>query len=192
LVWKRKSQVLGLVVAIAAYALSSVVASTVRAQSAGEYELKAVFLYNFAKFVEWPTSASAGTHDIVLGIIGTDPFGEILDQTISGKTVNGRWLVIRRFRRAEDAKDCQIVFISSSEKKRLDSILESLQGAHVLTVGETPGFAQQGGIINFVLEDNRIHFEINVEAADRANLKISSKLLSLAKIVKTNEPRKKG
>jgi hypothetical protein len=160
-----------------------------RAQSASEYQVKAVFLYNFAKFVDWPPDPSTDGHSpIVLGIIGEDPFGDLLEKTVQGKTVNGRGLVVRRPRRESEARACQIIFVSSSEKKRLRPLLDSLKGASVLTVGESDGFAQLGGIINFTLEDNKVHFEVNVAAADRAGLKISSKLLSLAKIVRDSRP----
>jgi hypothetical protein len=156
-----------------------------QAEPLSEYRVKAVFLYNFAKFVEWTPARSTATHEpIILGVVGDDPFGEVLEQTIKGKTVNGRELVVKRFPHPSEARACQVLFISSSEKKRLRSIFESLRGASVLTVGETEGFAQLGGIVNFVLEDNRVHFEVNVDAAERAKLKISSKLLSLARIVK--------
>ncbi len=159
------------------------------AQSMTEYQVKAAFLYNFAKFVEWPSDAPGDDHNsIVLGIVGEDSFRDLLEHTVQGKTVNGRRLVVRRPKNASDARACQIVFIGASEKKRLRPLLDSLKGAGVLTVGESEGFAQLGGIINFTLEDNRVHFEINVDAADRAGLKISSKLLSLAKIVRDGRP----
>jgi len=159
--------------------------SPARGQSASEYHVKALFLYNFAKFVDWPADASGGPQDgIALCVVGDDPFGSVLDETLKGKTINGQEMVVKRFRRAQDARACQIVFIASSEKNHLRLILESLKGARVLTVGETEGFAQFGGVINFTLEENRVRFEVNVDAADRAGLKISSKLLSLARIVK--------
>ncbi len=166
-------------------AASHTLAPWAQAQGPSEYQVKAVFLLNFAKFVEWPNNSPGDAHDPAsLCIVGDDPFGAILNQTVRGKAVNGHELAVKRFKRGEDARGCQIVFISSSETKRLHGILESLKGTSVLTVGETEGFAQRGGIINFVLEDNRVHFEVNVEAAERAGLRISSKLLSLAKIVK--------
>jgi len=163
---------------------SSALASSLRAQSATEYQVKAVFLYNFAKFVEWPSDPGGSSGPISICVLGDDPFDGILDQAIKGKTVNGRELVIKRFKQVGEAAACQIVFISSSNKKVLRPILESLIRAGALTVGETEGFAQLGGVINLTLEDNRVHFEINVDAAQRARLKISSKLLSLAKIVR--------
>lgn len=156
-----------------------------RAQSPSEYQVKAVFLYNFAKFIEWPPEAPPEAHDpIIIGIVGKDPFGVLLEQIVNGKTVDRRSLAVKRFKRGDDLRGCHILFISSSEKEHLRAILDSLKGASVLTVGETEGFARRGGVINFVLEDNKVHFEINVDAAARARVKISSKLLSLARVLR--------
>ncbi len=178
---------------LACLLVSSLLGPHARAQSPGEYQVKAVFLYNFAKFVEWPADSSANSHaPIVFGIVGEDPFGNLLEQTIKGKTVNGHELAVKRLKHAQEARGCQIVFIGSSERRRLKPILDELKGASVLTVGETEGFARLGGIINFTLEDNRVHFEVNVDAAERARLKISSRLLSLAKIVRDEGHARKG
>ena len=155
----------------------------VAAQTANEYQVKAAFLYNFAKFIEWPTEAFSNGH-LVVGLIGDDPFGSALDQTINGKSINGRQLIIRRFKWGQNLRDCHILFIASSERKRLPQILESLRGARVLTVGELDKFCQQGGLINFILEENKVRFEINLDVAEQAGLKISSKLLALARSVK--------
>jgi hypothetical protein len=149
-----------------------------------EHQIKAAFLYNFARFIDWPASAFADdSTKMVVGILGEDPFGEDLDQTIQGKKVGGRGLAIKRFRRLEELEPIQILFISSSEKKHLTHILEALQGMSVLTVSEVDGFAQRGVVINFFLENRKIRFEINVDAAKRAGLRISSKLLRLARVV---------
>ena len=156
-----------------------------RAQSPGEYEVKAVFLYNFAKFVEWPPNfPSEGNDPFVIGILGQDPFGAAVEQALLRKTINGRPLAIKRVKHAQDTRGCQILFISASESKRLKAHLAQLKGDPVLTVGDTENFAQEGGVIAFTLEDNRVRFEINVDAAQRAGLRISSRLLSLAKIVR--------
>jgi hypothetical protein len=163
---------------------SSAPHSGVRAQSPSPYQVKAVFLSTFAKFVEWPSDPGSNTGPISICVLGDDPFEGALDEAIKGKTINGRELVARRYKRAEETTGCQIVFISVSEKNRLRAILDSLRRESALTVGETEGFAKLGGMINFTLEENRVHFEINVDAADHARLKISSKLLNLAKIVR--------
>ena len=154
-----------------------------------EYQVKAAFLYNFARFVEWPSNAFPDAQaPILLGVVGEDPFGGALEQVIKGKTVNGRELVLKRLTRQQDLKGFHMLFVSSSEARHLSQILESLKGKCVLTIGETEGFAQTGGVINFTLEENKVHFEINVDTAERAHLKISSKLLALAKVLKDEHP----
>jgi len=161
---------------------SGALSGTVQAQSSSEYQVKAAFLYNFARFVDWPAEAFAGSSGkLVIGVIGDDPFGGALDQAINGKMINGRPLVVLRLRWGQDLRSCHILFISSSEQKRLPQIIQSLRGASVLTVGDMWQFNQQGGIINLILEANKVRFEINSRGADQARLKISSKLLSLAK-----------
>lgn len=149
-----------------------------------EYEVKAAFLFNFAQYVDWPSSAflSDGA-PIVIGIVGKDSFGSIVEQTVKGKSVKGRSFVVRRLTWGQAVKDCHILFISGSEKDKSEQINDLLKGEPVLTVGEISGFAKKGGIVNFVVENNKVRFEINPEAAKRAKLSISSRLLSLAKIV---------
>ena len=146
-----------------------------------EYQLKAAFLLNFTKFVEWPPAAFAEAKSpIVLGILGENPFGDALERTIRDKTINNRPLEIKPFRSSAEATNCHILFISTSEKARLPEILAALRGASVLTVGETDRFTETGGMINFVRQGNKIRFQINEVAAKSVGLKISSKLLSLA------------
>jgi hypothetical protein len=146
-----------------------------------EYQLKSAFLFNFAKFVEWPPEAFAkGRSPIVIGILGENPFGGDLERTIRNKTISNRSLAVKEIRSLAEATNCHILFISTSEKQRLPEIIQGLRGASVLTVGETERFTEAGGMINFVLEGNKIRFRINDEAAKSAGLKISSKLLSLA------------
>ena len=154
-----------------------------RAQEAqpSEYQIKAAYLFNFAKFVEWPPRAfTEATSPIVIGILGETRLNADLERTIRDKTVNNRPLAIKECRSPADATNCHILFISTSEKKRLPEILEGLRGASVLTVGETDRFTETGGMINFVQESNKIRFQINDGAARSVGLKISSKLLSLA------------
>ncbi|MGA3017638.1 MAG: YfiR family protein [Bryobacteraceae bacterium] len=153
----------------------------VAAQVFKEYEVKAAILYKFAGFVEWP-AAPAGA-PLCIGVLGHDPFGPALDQAIQGKSINGRPFVIQRFKTGQETGNCQIVFVSSSEKKVLRGILDRLRREPILTVGDTPGFCEDGGIVNLELADNRVHFQINPEAAELARLVVSSKLLSLAGIV---------
>lgn len=152
------------------------------AQTANEYEVKAAFLYKFASFVEWPPESANAP--LCIAVVGQDPFGAALDQVVKGKSINGRGFLIKRFKSGQDATGCHIVFISASEKSRVRSILDRLRGIGILTVSDIPGFCQGGGMIDFELLDRKVHFEINLEAAGRARLKLSSKLLSVAKIVR--------
>ncbi len=165
------------------------VALEARAQSSTskEYQIKAAFLFNFVQFVEWPAAAFPDANaPIAIGILGDDPFGTVLDQTVHGETIRNRKLVIQRSRRVQDLKDCHLVFISTSEKGRLAEILASLQTATALTVSETESFARHGGVINLYLEGNKVRFEINPGAAQRQGLRISSQLLKLGKVIGTD------
>lgn len=150
-----------------------------------EYQLKAAFLFNFAKFVEWPPETFADQRSpIVIGILGDNPFRDesrdLLEETVRNKVINERPVVVKVVQAPAAATNCHILFISTSEKERLPEILAGLRGASVLTVGETERFTESGGMINFVLEGNKIRFQINDAAARSARLTVSSKLLSLA------------
>jgi hypothetical protein len=146
-----------------------------------EYQIKAAFLFNFAKFVQWPPGAFAdATSPIVIGVLGENPFHEDLARTIRNKAVDDRPLLVKELRSPTEARKCHILFISASEKKRLPKILKGLKGASVLTVSEMDHFTENGGMINFVLKGTKIRFQINHEEATQAGLKISSKLMSLA------------
>jgi hypothetical protein len=156
------------------------------AQTIDEYQVKAAFLYNFAKFVEWPAQTFKTDKDPVrICVLGQDPFGSSLGDAVGGKTVLGRPFVLSNISSADQVTDCQILFISSSERKRLKAIFAELRTTGVLTVGETDGFATQGGIVNFKLLDGRVCLEINIEASAQAKLRINSSVLSLAHIVRT-------
>jgi len=165
----------------------------VRAEPADtEHQVKAAFLFNFAQFIEWPPSAFTNTNaPICIGILGADPFGESLDATVRDETIHGRTLVVRSSRKIEDLKDCQMIFISRSEKKNLDEIFAALKGKPVLTVGETEGFAERGGGINFYRDGNKVRFEINPAVTRQNGLRVSSELLSLGKIVTSETKGKK-
>jgi hypothetical protein len=146
-----------------------------------EYQIKAAFLFNFAKFVDWPPEAFPGTNSpIVIGVLGKNVFGNDLENTIRDKTVNNRRFQFVEVASAAQAVHCHILFISSSEKDNLRKILDSLHHASVLTVSETDEFIKAGGMINFMIENSKIRFQINDAAAKHAGLRISSKLLSLA------------
>ncbi|HEX4004261.1 MAG TPA: YfiR family protein [Candidatus Acidoferrales bacterium] len=149
-----------------------------------EYQLKAAFVYNFAKFVDWPPKTYSNPQSpFAICILGDDPFGSLIDDALQGKTVADHPVVIRREKDATAARHCQIVFVSASEKHRLPEILEALKGANILIVGDFDGFAARGGTIELTLQDSRVRFAINPTAADDAGLRISSKLLALATIV---------
>ena len=170
------------------WALSAMVllagAAHAESPTAGEYQVKAAFLYNFAKFVEWPPSTFPdASAPLRICVFGPDPFGQELRTITNEKTVKGRRLQVDQVVDMQLARTCQILFIAASEKSQLKRIFEDLRGTFVLTVGDTKGFADCGGVINFVLENNRVQFEVNRKAAEQAGLKISSKLLSVAKLV---------
>jgi hypothetical protein len=154
-------------------------------QPLDEYQVKAAFIYNFAKFIEWPSQAFHGPSEpIAICVIGQDPFGGALQETVKGKEAAGRALLVRNISDVRGPGSCQVLFVSSSERKHLSSILAGARRCGLLTVGESDGFATSGGIINFRLEGGRVRFEINVVAAQQNELRISSKLLSLAESVK--------
>ena len=163
--------------------------------SAGEYELKAAMLYNLARFVEWPASAYADAQaPTVLCILGRDPFGNALAALASNAPGGSRPVQVRRVQGSKEIRGCHVVYISSSERKGIAQILSTLKGASVLTVGEMAQFAARGGMIQFSLEEKQVRFEVNLEAASEADLKISSRLLVLARIVKeqNRNPSKEG
>lgn len=163
-------------------------AAPVRAQPT-EYQVKAVFLFNFSQFVDWPPPAfSHQQAPLGICVLGSDPFGTGLDEIVRGESVNGRPLSVRRYGRVEDVADaCHILFIGRSERERSAQILASLQGRSILTVGDFEGFARAGGVIRFVTVGNKIRLHVNLEAAKAANLTISSKLLRPAYIVGPGE-----
>jgi hypothetical protein len=165
--------------------LASTVLNAAEIFSPTEYQVKAAFLYHFVRFVEWPSKAFQGPRaPLVLCILGDDPFGPDLEDAISGKTIGERSLFAKRIRRIQDTGACHVVFVSSSERERLGQVMAYLRHLSILTVGETDRFLQLGGMINFILEEGKVRFEINVDAGERSNLKLSSKLLKVARIVR--------
>jgi hypothetical protein len=158
-----------------------------------EYIIKAGFIYNFANLVQWPSiSFSEANSPIVIAILGEDRFGTTLDRMLQGKKSDGHPFVIKRFRSVSELvksvanpRECQILYVGSSALPQSSEAIRVVKGLPILTIGEIPGFATSGGIINLVLEDNRIRFEVNVQAAKDADLNISSRLLALARIVQS-------
>lgn len=153
--------------------------------TAPEYHVKAAFIYKFATYIRWPAGATPdGNVPFVIGILGDDPFGLILDEVVRGQNVQGRPISIRRLARPDDARACDLVFISSSERRELTGILAAFRGTTVLTVSDIDRFAELGGMIHLLKTgDNHIRFAINKNAIDRAGLKAPSQLLRLARIV---------
>jgi YfiR/HmsC-like len=155
-----------------------------QAVRASASEVQAVFLFHFAQFVDWPPEAFADPQaPVVIGILGKDPFGTFLNQTVQGEAVRGRPFRIDRYRRVDEIKDCHILFISRSEAKRLDEILAVLKDRPILTVTNGDELDRHGGIIRFILEESKIRLSIDLEAAQAARLTFSSKLLRSAEIV---------
>ena len=163
-------------------------ASAVRAaqDNPSEYQLKAAFVYNFAKFVDWPPNTFPESQSAFsICILGSDPFGSAIDDALRDKTIANHPVIVRRMKEETEARHCQILFVSGSERSHLRDILGSLKGASVLVVGDAEGFAAAGGAIELTLQDNHVRFLINPGAADQAGLRISSKLLALATIVRS-------
>jgi hypothetical protein len=178
-------------VAIVAVLLALAAAAPGRAQAPPvptEYQVKAIFLFNFSQFVDWPPAAFADDRSpLVIGVLGSDPFGTTLDEIVRGETVNGRPLAVRRYEAVEQIEACHILFIGRSQDRQLDAVLAALKERNVLTVGDFAGFARRGGIIRFVTVGNKIRLRVNLAAAQDAKLTISSKLLRPAQIVAPGE-----
>jgi YfiR/HmsC-like len=177
----RRASLWLLIAGLALLSSRPTAAQTVRASAA---DVQAVFLFNFAQFVEWPPQAFADLQSpLVIGILGKDPFGSTLEKTVSGESIRGRSFRVDHYRRVDEVKDCQILFISRSESKRLESILAELKDRPILTVTNSDDADRIGGIIRFVLDESKIRLSIDLEAAQAARLTFSSKLLRSAAIV---------
>jgi YfiR/HmsC-like len=183
---RRYSRAAVLVFAVAFLSLRSSPATEPRNKVARENDLKAVFLFNFTQFVEWPAAAfSDPTEPFVIGVLGEDPFGKSLDDIVADETVKNRKIVIQRYHNVREITNCHILFISQSESARLGHIIESLNGKNILTVGETDGFSEAGGAIRFLVVQNKLHLRINLDSVHAAQLTISSKLLRQAEIIES-------
>jgi hypothetical protein len=162
-------------------------AVALRSEQLPEYQVKAEFIERFTRFIEWPRGASSGP--FVIGVLGTDPFRGHLDKMASGRKIKGRPIEIRRFRDLAEVDSCHVVFISSSERGRLPAIL-GRTGAHpILTVADTSGFASSGVLVNFYTSGDTVRFEMNELAIERSGLRVSAKLLKLARLVETEGMR---
>jgi hypothetical protein len=158
--------------------------SFANAQKPTDDQVKAAFVYNFAKFTEWPSDVMKGPDTpFVIGVFGDDNFYKTLKVAAEGKSVQGKPISVMRIDRIEDGQKCHMIYIGSSQEENLSYILKEMKNFHVLTVGDMSGFAKRGCMINFTRERDYIRFEINVNAAERSGIKMSSNLLKLAKIV---------
>jgi hypothetical protein len=156
-----------------------------RGQVFNEYQVKAAFVYTFAKFVEWPPQAfSSPASAMTICILGEDPFGRFLDDAVKGKSIGDRPLAVLRLTDLPMGHECKILFIASSERRRMQTLLASIAPLGLLTVGDTPDFAAQGGVIGLRLDGERIRLSVNLTAAEKANVRVSSRVLSLATIIK--------
>lgn len=152
-----------------------------------EYEVKAAYLFNFGRFVEWPRDTPAGrANEFTICVLGRDPFGAALDATVAGENIDGKSVIVRRISKAADAADCHVLFISSSEDRQLHQILSALGKLSILTVSDAAHFLQQGGMVEFILVDQRIRFAVNLAAAQEARLNLSSELLKVAAEIRGN------
>jgi hypothetical protein len=157
-------------------------------EAVSEYQVKAAFLYNFTKFVEWPNSSFAATNAaFVIGIVGNDPFGGTLDEVVKSGQAHGRLLQVKRLKSGDRIGDCQILFVSRSETGNIESFLQDLGQQPVLTVGDAEGDAARGLMINLIVVKGSVKMEINRQRAEQSHLQISSKLLGLAKIVESEK-----
>jgi YfiR/HmsC-like len=154
-------------------------------QKPTEYEVQAAYLSNFGRFVEWPVRAGASERDpFYICVLGQDPFGPLLDAALKGETIGGAPMVAKRVAGVADAANCRIVYVNPSKDTQLRPLLAALARSNVLTVGDIFDFTRQGGMIQFVLDGNRVRFEINLAAAQRAGLNLSSQLLKVAVAVR--------
>lgn len=174
MVWIRRFAVLS--------ALASV--PSLHAQAMSEQEIKTGFLFHFTRFVDWPDSAfRTPTAPFTLCIVGATPITALLEGASAGKAVGQHPMLIKTLRPADDLHACQLVFLSASEERRSPHILDSLKNANILTVGETRAFRRAGGILTFVIQENKVKLELNLNAADAAGLKVSAKLIAVARLV---------
>jgi hypothetical protein len=153
------------------------------AQTASANEIKAAYLFNFARFIDWPEELFTAQSSMVFCTLGRSAVADELDSSLHGKSINNRMAEIRHLRGPEEFAGCHIVFIAASAEKQQQKLLQATKGAPILLVAETPGFARAGGTINFIIENRRLIFEINIRAAESAHLRISSKLLAIARII---------
>jgi len=156
--------------------------------AAKEYEVKAAFLFNFTRFVEWPPAAfSSAANPFVIGVLGENPFGTYMESIVEGEKVNGHPVTVAYYKTAAEIKTCHILFVSQGESKKLGLLINDLNSRSILTVSDAGGFLKSGGMIRLFSRDSKIKMEVNVGASKAGNLVISSRLLKLAEIYKTGK-----
>lgn len=154
-------------------------------------QVEAAYLFNFGKFVTWPTDRTADADQFRICVLGKDPFGGVLDSTVAGERIGGRQIAIHRITQIQQAGTCSILFVSASEENNLRPILGAANRLHILTVSDVNRFAQRGGVIGLSVQDERVRFEVNRKAAEKAHLQLSSELLKVAfKVIDTDEAGK--
>jgi YfiR/HmsC-like len=179
--WSRSGPLYQLMAVVLAWSPIGVSSLPAQQPKATAYEVKAVYLYNFGKFVEWPAKVTAGNNEpFTICVLGKDPFGASLDSTIAGEAIDGRSILAKRISKPQEALNCRVLFISSSEEVQLKEILATLETTSVLTVSDMSQFTRRGGMIQFVDDANRVRFEVNLTVVERAGLTLSSQLLKVA------------
>lgn len=177
---------------IAAAVLCFPAAGNTQSEQLTEYQVKAAFIYNFAKFVEWPGDAfTESAAPLRICVLGENSVGQELTRVVNGKKIGSHDLLVSNFSEPHLARGCHVLFVSSSERGRTAQVLEAMHGATILTVGESPDFLRHGGMIRLVLEEGKVRFEVNLNASEKARVKISSKLLTLARAVYSDPDGKK-
>jgi len=167
------------------FAAASLCVASSTGRKASEDRVKAAFIYNFARYVTWPDPDGGPDDDaLTVGILGDDSFAAALDKAAAGKVVKGQRIVVSRLRSLDDVAGCQMLFLAASKSHCLEDVLAKASDSHVLVVGDAKGLAQRGAAINFFVQRKRVRFEINRKAAKRAGLKISARLLRVARVVK--------
>jgi hypothetical protein len=181
--WRDRSFLLRPIAAVLWLLLAA--SSVLGQEKPGEYQVKAAYLYNFGRFVEWPASVTTASNGpFTICVLGDDPFGQALDATLAGETRGNQKVAARRISSPKESVDCQILFISASESNRLNKIIDALDKTAVLTVSDIPQFSQHRGMIQLVMEGSRIRFEVNLTATQRVGLTLSSELLKVATAVR--------
>jgi hypothetical protein len=161
-------------------------------QTLNEDQIKAGYLFNFTRFVEWPAQAFAtATSPMIVCVVGDSPLTNLLTDAAAGKVVNGRTVSVKPLKASDEFRGCNLLFVGSAQARGAERILERLKEMSVLSVGEAPGFAEAGGVINFFTQDNKVKVEINLDAATHSNLKINAKLIAVSRLVSTR-PTKGG